>query len=495
MPNSIQTIGIVGSGVMGAGIAQLFAQAGCEIRLHDSNEAALSRAMDNIRAIFARLVEKQKLGNIDADLMLARIHPVADLADLAGCDLVIEAIVERLDAKQQLFARLAALLGPETMLATNTSSLSVAAIGDGLPHPERFVGLHFFNPVPLMKLVEIIPTARTGSATVAAVETLVAASGHRAVKAVDYPGFIVNHLGRAYVTEGLAILEEGVCDAPTLDRVLRDSLGFRMGPAELLDLTGLDVTVPVMESIYAGFYGEPRLRPAALGRHRLLNGLLGRKAGEGFYRYAEGRRVDVPADVRGTGPMPSLHLVEMAQTPGVLAWVEATGARIVPIETADLVIVAPLGGDVTEAVVAAGLDASRTIGIDGLFSTAGFATLAATPATSAEARAAVRGLLAVAPGALIEDSCGFIAQRMIAAIVNLAADMAQKRIAAPADIDIAVTIALGYPHGPFAWADAIGLETILKVSERLFAVTGDPRYRPSPWLRRRARLGLPLGHP
>lgn len=223
-----------------------------------------------------------------AQAWAAQIHAVEDLGALAGCDVVIEAIVERQDAKQALLVELEALLRPDAVLTSNTSSLSITALAAPLARPERLAGLHFFNPAPLMKVVEVVPGLRTDMAICERLAALVRAMGHTPVLAQDTPGFIVNHAGRGYTTEALRIVEEGVADCATVDRILREQAGFKLGPFELLDLTGLDVSHPVMESIYHQFYEEPRFRPSVITAQRRAGGLLGRKTGEGFYRYADG---------------------------------------------------------------------------------------------------------------------------------------------------------------------------------------------------------------
>jgi 3-hydroxybutyryl-CoA dehydrogenase len=220
----------------------------------------------------------------------ARLQPAADVQGLAACDLVVEAIVERLDVKQALFRELEAAVGPDCVLATNTSSLSVTAIAAGLERPQRFAGYHFFNPVPLMKVVEVIAGLKTDAAVCEGLATYARQMGHTPVQAQDTPGFIVNHAGRGYGTEALRIVGEGVADFATIDRILRDQVGFRLGPFELMDLTALDVSHPVMESIYRQYYEEPRYRPSVITAQRLAAGMVGRKSGEGFYRYLEARR-------------------------------------------------------------------------------------------------------------------------------------------------------------------------------------------------------------
>jgi 3-hydroxybutyryl-CoA dehydrogenase len=288
MSDAPRTIAVVGAGLMGRGIAQIAAQAGFDVALFDVKPGAAAEGKRAIGATLATLAAKQKLSAEDAARATARISVVDELGELSRVDLVIEAIVERLDAKQALFAALEAIVGRACILATNTSSLSVTAIAAACANPERVAGLHFFSPVPLMKLVEVIGGLMTAPQVVERLLAFGAALGHTPVSARDTPGFIVNHAGRGYGTEALRILGEGIADVATIDRVLTDGAGFRMGPFALFDLTGLDVSQPVMESIYHQYYEEPRFRPSPLGAQRLAAGVLGRKSGRGFYDYGGG---------------------------------------------------------------------------------------------------------------------------------------------------------------------------------------------------------------
>ncbi|MGH8800435.1 MAG: 3-hydroxyacyl-CoA dehydrogenase NAD-binding domain-containing protein, partial [Casimicrobiaceae bacterium] len=295
IPADLETIAVVGAGLMGRGIAQVAAQAGFAVLLYDVRPGAATEAQGAIAATLSMLAGKGKLSESDATRAATRIAPVAALREIAGADLVIEAIVERLDAKQALFRSLEDIVGERCILATNTSSLSVTAIAAACTKPERAAGLHFFSPVPLMKLVEVIGGLLTAPQVVERLTAFSAALGHTPVRAGDTPGFIVNHAGRGYGTEALRILGEGIADAATIDTVLTKGAGFRMGPFALLDLTGLDVSQPVMESIYHQFYEEPRFRPSPLGAQRLAAGMLGRKTGRGFYAYGDGVAVAPPA--------------------------------------------------------------------------------------------------------------------------------------------------------------------------------------------------------
>lgn len=497
----LQRVGIIGAGAMGRGIAQVCAAAGCKVKLFDLSKDAAARAVDMVRSDLAQGVTKGKLSQADFDGTMARIQPVDSPGAMADCHLVIEAIIEQLEPKQTLFRQLEAIVQADCILATNTSSLSVTAIASALKRPERVAGWHFFNPVPRMRLVEVIAAPRTAKTAVDSLVSLSKRIGHRAVVASDSPGFVVNHAGRAFVTEGLKLLAERTAEHEVLDAILRQCAGFRMGPFELLDLTGLDVSVPVMESIHAQYYGDDRYRPAMLARTRMLAGLLGRKSGEGFYRYA-----DPPASPEAAGVPAMTDAAEQLSiwwpTDGASRLPDAVvdllpGQPVADARSADVVLVAPLGPDLSTSLAELNLDPARTVAVDPIFASPGGVTLMACPATNPSAIAAARAAFALrsVPTHVIADSPGYVAPRVVACIVNLACEMAQQGIASPADIDVAVRLALGYPSGPFEWGDRIGGGRVLQILQGLQATFGDQRYRPSPWLARRARLGLPLSAP
>jgi 3-hydroxybutyryl-CoA dehydrogenase len=497
----LKPVGIVGTGFMGRGIAQVAVQAGFDAILFDARPGGAMQARDAIAEQLARMAEKGKLDAAQAAAATARLHPVDELAGFASCALVVEAVVEDLEAKRDLFRAIEPLVAPDCVLATNTSSLSVTAIAAACALPGRVAGLHFFSPVPLMKIVEVIDGVRTDAAAIERLMDFAKRVGHVAVRAKDTPGFLVNHAGRGYGTEALRLLAEGIADHETLDDILREGAGFRLGPFELLDLTGLDVSQPVMDSIYRQFYDEPRFRPTPLLVQRRAAGLLGRKSGEGFYRYAEGKRL------RAAAPSP-----ERRALPGERIWISTRDAGIrAPVASllqgagvniddgerppADaLCVVLPWAEDATSAAIAEGLDPRRTVALDTHFGLATRRTLMTTPVTERrwrEVAHAAFGADAV-PVSVIRDSVGFVAPRVVCHIVNVACDIAQQRIATPIDIDRAVVLGLGYRQGPLAMGDALGGAKVLQMLEGLYAFYGDPRYRPSPWLRRRARLGVPL---
>ena len=496
-------VGLVGAGAMGRGIAQIAAQGGCQVLLFDAQSGAADTARAAVQEQWQRLLSKGRISEEQLQAWSARLQPVADMAALKDCTLVVEAIVERLDVKQAVFAQLEAVVAPDAVLVSNTSSLSVTQIAAGLQRPARFAGLHFFNPVPLMKVVEVIAGLKTDPALCDALAQAVRQWGHQPVQAQDTPGFIVNHAGRGYNTEALRIVGEGIADFATIDRILRDQAGFRLGPFELMDLTALDVSHPVMEAIYRQYYDEPRYRPSVITAQRLAGGVVGKKAGQGFYRYDNGR-AQVPPEppVPDVAVLPPVWVSPQATRRAALcALLHTLGAELETQATPSaqaLIVVAPLGLDVSAAAVAESLDATRTVGIDLLIDDCATQrrVLATNPATRADMRAAAHALFARDGKAVsvVRDSGGFVTQRVLATIVNIAADICQQRICTPQDLETAVTLGLGYPQGPLALGECWGTERVLQVLDNLQTVYGDPRYRPSPWLRRRALLGLSLMH-
>ena len=500
MVNGVQKVGVVGSGAMGRGIAQVCACAGLSVKLFDNAHEVVVLAIQAVRDDLAQAVARSKMSQADAEQAIGRIQAVRELKELGDCDLVVEAIIEQLEPKQRLFQDLEGIVGPGCILATNTSSLSVTAIAAACGQPDRVAGWHFFNPVPRMKLVEVIQAPRTAPEVA---QELVAVSkmiGHRAIVTSDSPGFVVNHAGRAYVTEGLKLLADRTAEHHVLDAILRTCAGFRMGPFELLDLTGLDVSVPVMESIHAQYYGDDRYRPVTLARTRLHAGLLGRKSGKGFYDYMD-----------KTGACAS-DLQQPASTIEVNVWWPTEGPAALPDSIvkllaadirrasaahADVILLAPIGTDLSSAIADLQLDGSKCIAVDPVFGGAQGITLMVCPSTSAKVLEAARWLFAARsiPTFVIADSPGYVAPRVVACIVNLACEMAQQGVATPTDIDIAVRLALGYPSGPFDWGDRLGAKTVLEIMRGLYATFGDQRYRPAPWLVRRATLSLSLFTP
>jgi 3-hydroxybutyryl-CoA dehydrogenase len=492
-------VGIVGAGPMGRGIAQICITAGIRTILFDSAASAIDDAVKFVTNMLNRAAEKGTMSAGSAKASIALLQPANALTALKDCAVVIEAIVENLDIKKTVFKDIEAMVGAETIIATNTSSLSVTAVAAACDKPERVAGFHFFNPVPLMKVVEVIAGVRTDEWVLDGLAALAERCGHTPVRAIDSPGFLVNHAGRAFSTEGLRIIGEGICGTAEIDRVMTEAADFRLGPFQLFDLTGLDVSHAVMDSVYRQFYNEPRFRPSPLTKKRVDAGLFGRKSGRGFYAYRDGR-ISMPPEAPVPDARPVAVWVSPAEPHGHAALTARLRAMKAPVSRAKapptdaLILVTPLGGDATTAAVDGDFDATRTVAVDCLTDLSKRRTLMTTPATTATMLDAAHGLLASdgVPVTLIRDSAGFIAQRMLAQIVNVGSDIAQQRIATPEDIDRAVTLGLGYPKGPLALGDTLGPQTVLTILNNLQTTYGDPRYRPSPWLRRRAALGLSL---
>lgn len=495
----MQRIAIVGAGLMGRGIAQLALLAGLQVRLYDARWETTHAAQLQLQQTLQRLQAQGKLSASEVEAALSRLELAEHLSALSDSQLVIEAIVENLELKRALLQQLEAVVDAQCILASNTSSLSISALAAACQQPQRVAGLHFFSPVPLMKVVEIIDSVLTAPSVTEQLQQLVQRLGHTPVRAQDTPGFIVNHAGRGYLTESLRVLSEAIACPASIDRVLKAAAGFRLGPFELLDLTGLDVSLPVMESIYQQYYHEPRYRPVVALHARRAAGLLGRKTGRGFYHYLDGQ---LQAPTWPTPPAAPKQLkVWISADDHTIAQQVATRLQGLGawLDTADrpaadaVCVLLPWGDDLTTAALAQGLDPSRCFALDPLLLGKQLCAMR-NPASAAQLQAALWGLLASDGSTVtwIQDSPGFIAQRVLAMVVNIACDMAQQRVATPQDIERAVTLGLGYPRGPLALGDALGPLRVVQILRGLQRCYGDPRYRPSPWLTRRARLGLSL---
>jgi 3-hydroxybutyryl-CoA dehydrogenase len=490
-PNSSDLVaGVAGAGTMGRGIAQVFAQCGARTLLYDAQPGAARQAKDSIAQALGKLVEKGRLGAREADNAIGRIEIIDSVDAFGPCHVVVEAIVEDLNAKKELFSSLEKQVRSDCILASNTSSLSVTAMAAACQQPGRVAGYHFFNPVPVMKIVEVIDGVLTEPWVTDALATLARRFGHTPVRCKDTPGFVVNHAGRAFVPEALRVLSEGVTDFATIDRILVDAAGFRLGPFGLMDLVGLDVAHAVMKSMYRQYYEEPKYRPSFLAEPRVAAGLLGRKTGRGWYEYGQ----EGPRAIAEAAP-PRIKPHAVWAVPELKELLVELGAKPELTPTPEAVcFVAPLGSDATTSALEFGLDPQRTVAVDPLFGFIKRRTLMRTCITRKEVLEAAHGLLAAdgVPVSVINDSPGFVAQRVVAHIVNVGCDIVQMRIASPEDLDRAVTLGLGYPRGPLALGDALGPKRVLAVLEAMHDFYQDPRYRPSPWLRRRAALGVSL---
>ena len=493
-------VAIIGTGTMGRGIAQVCAQAGMRTLLFDSQPGAATEATASIGKALDGLVAKGRMTADAKQDVIDRLRPIASLDDVAPAGIVIEAIVEDLATKRDLFCALEKRIAPDAVIATNTSSLSVTEIAAGCASPARVAGLHFFNPPPLMRLVEVIGGLRSDPQLVAALTGFACRIGKQAVVATDTPGFVVNHAGRAYGPEALRIVAQGIATPREVDLLMKEAAGFRMGPFELLDLVGADVAHAVMVSIFERYFGDPMYQPSAELAVRVAGGLLGRKTKQGFYNYDSLPAASAPTVQVAAQPLPASAWIADEDGGRELAeWLKSAGVKTqlggAPA-THVLCCVTPLGEDATGATVRLKLDPARTVAVDMLGGFKGRRTVMKTPLTTPETLgAAVAALSAGAPVTVINDSPGFVVQRLLAMIVNIGTRIAELRIAAPGDIDTAVELGLNYPKGPLALGDMLGVRRVVAVLDGMHKVTLDPKYRATTWLRRRALLGVSLHTP
>ncbi len=490
------TVGVVGLGAMGQGIAQVSAQGGMRTILVDAKDGAAEKAREIIAGRINRLVEKERISALEAQTAVSKLEVGASMADLAPCDTVVEAVFEDRDLKQKLFQDIESVVGPDCIIASNTSSIPIAFIARVCEKRDRIAGLHFFNPVPLMKLVEVIRFGETSQAVVDALTQL----GHRMtrtpVTVKDSPGFLVNMGGRAFTTEGLRIAHDGVATPSQIDAIMRDCCHFRMGPFELMDLTGIDVNYPVNQIIWEGYGYDPRLKTSPNHRAKFDAGTFGRKTGQGWYKYQDGKPVDVPSPDYVTDAAPAARVFMMGGEGDEFC--NAIGLQALDDDDGESpILAAPLGYDASTIALDPDIDRDRLVCIDLACDTAKRVTLM-LPTGGNQAMLDAVAAAIIASGrkvTVIKDSPGFVAQRMCAMIANLGCYMAEIGLASPQDIDLAMELGLNYPHGPLKLAEHIGsLETFL-VIERIHEVTRDDRYRPTLWLERRAMHGLPIHTP
>jgi 3-hydroxybutyryl-CoA dehydrogenase len=487
---------------MGRGIAQVCATAGFPTLVYDTAAGAASRAIEGIASSLRDLVQKQRIDEAAATRAVSMLKACNSIEELAPAAFVIEAIVENLAIKQALFAQLESVVGASAILASNTSSLSITGIAAQCRNPERVAGFHFFNPPPLMKLVEVIPGLRTGDSTIESLMELAKEIGKTAITAKDSPGFVVNHAGRALMPEALRIAAEGIATPADIDLLVRECGGFRMGPFELLDLVGADVAHVVMEGIYKQYYEEPRYQPSAMLATRVAGGLFGRKSRQGFYSYpaaaeAQGEKGAAPANGAGTTRPGSFWIAEpdeeMSQR--LARFLKGKGARV-DAEPGDdaIVCVAPLGEDCSHACARLGLDPARVVAFDMIIESPKRITVMATPLTTRDTLEQVRVALDAAqiPFTVIQDSPGFVLQRLMAMVINVGTRIAELGIAAPEEVDLGVRLGLNYPEGPFALGDRLGPRRVLRVLDSMSTTLRDPKYAATAWLRRRAVLGCSL---
>ncbi len=486
-------IAVVGAGAMGQGIIQVAVQGGLPTMIFDSRDGGAEAGRGAIASRLERLVEKQRISAEDCKRAIELMQPVDSLDALADSDIVIEAVFEDLDIKRGLFTAIEAVVSDSCIIASNTSSIPIASIASACRRPERIAGLHFFNPVPLMKLVEVIVAAATDEDTTARLITLGKQMTRTPVVVKDSPGFLVNTGGRAFTTEGLAIYQDRVATPAQIDAIMRDCHGFRMGPFELMDLTGIDVNYPVSQIIYNGFMQDARLRTTPAHKAMVDAGRLGRKTRQGWFSYKDGKMIDPPSpDYIAKGrPGPA---VLASNDDGLAHLCHQLGLETGRDDGKCAVLAAPIGSDATDTAAALGVDAARLVCIDPLGSHDSRVVLMMAPGGRSECADSVAAAVAHSGRAvtLIRDSAGFVGQRLVAMIANLGCFMADIGLASPADIDLAMKLGLNYPKGPLELADHYGPDKIFTIMQALHEITGDDRYRPSLWLRRHARLGLSI---
>ena len=497
------TVGVVGAGAMGAGIAQVAAQAGHQVRLQDARPGAAENAIAGIRRVLARQTEKGKLAPEAADAIVARLRPAAEVREFSDCGLVIEAIVENLEAKRTLFAALEQMVGAQCVLASNTSSLSITALAAGMQHPGRCAGMHFFNPAPLMALVEVVSGLATTPAVIATLNATARAWGKSPVTAQSTPGFIVNRVARPYYGEALRMLRERAADPATIDAVLREAGGFRMGPFELMDLVGHDVNFAVTNSVYNAYFQDARYKPSVIQQEMVAAGRLGRKSGRGFFAYGDGvvapiAETEVP--VTFSGPIVARGVLRLLGP--LVERMRAVGLVIetLPAETwigteylqvAGTVLVLTDGR--TATAHAADANFANIVKLDLALNFATATRVAAARAdqcSDAGYSAAVGALQATGLAvSRLDDVPGLAVMRIVAMLANEAADAVHQGVCSVTDCDTAMEKGVSYPRGPLAWADLVGLDVIAGVLDRMSAHYGDDRYRVSPLLRRRQQAG------
>lgn len=487
---------VVGAGIMGAGIAQVAAQAGHRVALFDAREGAAAQAHARLGATFDTLVAKGRLAAEQAQAALARIQPVQGLEQAADCGLVIEAIVERLDVKRELLAQLEALVDARCVLASNTSSLSITALARDLKHPQRLVGMHFFNPVPLMKLVEVVSGLRTDPGVAATVFDLAQAWGKTAVHARSTPGFIVNRIARPYYAETLALLQEQAATPHVLDACLRGA-GFRMGPCELMDLIGHDTNFAVTQAVYEANFFDKRFQPSLVQRELVDGGMLGRKSGRGFYDHAAAAPQALPAGADLPAPAPATRVLVAGR--GALADRLAAALHAAGVEHGLDPQAGWCGLRVDQACLrlsdgraATELGAEVSVFDLALRDEPGQA-LAWAPSADASAAWCEQAprwlhLLGWQPQRL-RDVPGLVVARTLAMLINEASDAVHQGVCSEQGADDAMRLGVNYPAGPFEWLErwrALGAAEPCELLDALDRHYRGERYRVSPGLRARA---------
>ncbi|GGZ12403.1 3-hydroxyacyl-CoA dehydrogenase [Streptomyces poonensis] len=485
-------VAVVGTGTMGQGIAQVALVAGHPVRLYDAVPGRAREAADAIGARLDRLVEKGRLTGADRDAARAGLRPADGLAELADCGLVVEAVLERLDVKQELFRALEDVVAEDCLLATNTSSLSVTAIGGALRHPGRFVGLHFFNPAPLLPLVEVVSGFATDVTSATRAYETARSWGKAPVACADTPGFIVNRIARPFYAEAFAVYEAQAADPATIDAVLRESGGFKMGAFELTDLIGQDVNESVTRSVWEAFFQDVRFTPSLAQRRLVESGRHGRKTGHGWYDHADGAERPEPHSAEEARP-PAYVVAEGDLGPAseLLALVREAG---IPVRAEDedhgTRFVLPSGGQLVLADGQTSVEFRDVVYFDLAldYRKATRIALAASQDTSPQTLSEATGLFQALGKkvSVIGDVPGMIVARTVARIVDLAHDAVAKGVATEEDIDTAMRLGVNYPLGPIEWSRRLGRDWAYDLLDELHLRDPSGRYAPSLALYRHA---------
>lgn len=490
---------VVGAGAMGSGIAEVAAQAGHFVYLYDAQADVLERSLKAIQKNQKFLVSKGKSSPENAQNVIERIKCIDRLDSASDAKLVIEAIVENLEAKQSLFLQIEGLMAADTIFATNTSSISVTAIASKLGRPERFVGMHFFNPATRMKLVEVISGLASSSDVLGVVYETAKAWGKTSVYVKSTPGFIVNRVARHYYAESLRVLNEGALDMATIDAYMREACAFPMGPFELMDLIGHDVNFAVTNSVFNAYYGDQRFTPSLIQQELVQAGRLGRKSGYGFFDYKDGAIQQKPYFLENKSGKKAIvvdrhnpilnGLIGRFKESGVKVEYENLPANLIKFD--DGILVLTDGRSATARSAAEGLKNIVYIDCAFDFSLSKSVLLAKADQCSQDFFDEVVGALQRANYQVsqIDDIAGMLACRTICMLANEAADVVLQKVASIEDVDTAMCYGTNYPKGPLRWASDLSLKYVCEVLGNLLKHYGENRFRISPLIQRKAITG------